>query len=464
MVKICKSFFLSTLGYHPKNDAAVIAVMKATQIADVQPATDRRGKHPPANKIEESTIQQHVETYHPQISHYRREHAPLRRYLPSDVTMVSMHADFNEKNPSVKCGYQTYRKIVHKLNISFTKLGEEQCEACVMHNISQHSEGCTCNDCQIWKCHVTRAQEAREMYRADATAQWSSDYSVRSVDLQKVIMLPRMPGVKSSVFTRRIIAFHETFATVGNKKENKAKKKTISVVWHEGTAGRKAEEITAAFLKALKFERDQKHVIYWLDNCSAQNKNWCLYTTLVSVINSHEIEAEDITLKYFESGHTFMSADSFHHGVEQEMKAQPNGNVYDFDDFCRVIQQSNNGKVHVLVMENQDFLHHVSQCATTRGKSRPLLSSIVEVRFSRGSRNILYKTSYTGSYQTLDFLKKKFHPAMPNRLLRAEPRGIPSGKKDDIISKLCPLMPASRRVFWQDLNEDDVPDLGVDFE
>ena len=67
---------------------------------------------------------------------------------------------------------------------------------------------------------------------------------VRSVDLQKVIMLPRMPGVKSAVFTRQISTYHETFASVG-KKQNK--RKTISVVWHQGIAGRNAKEIKSAY-------------------------------------------------------------------------------------------------------------------------------------------------------------------------------------------------------------------------
>jgi len=36
-----------------------------------------------------------------------------------------------------------------------------------------------------------------------------------SVDMQKVIMLPRLPGVKTCVFTWRLVAFHETFAPRG---------------------------------------------------------------------------------------------------------------------------------------------------------------------------------------------------------------------------------------------------------
>ena len=123
-----------------------------------------------------------------------------------------------------------------------------------------------------------------------------------------------MPGNKIAIFTRRIIAFHETFSPLG--KSNPKKKKTISIVWHEGIAGRKAEEITSAFVNALHKERDMHHIILWLDNCSAQNKNWCLLSALTILVNSNAVKFQSITLKFFESGHTFMSADSFHHGVE----------------------------------------------------------------------------------------------------------------------------------------------------
>ena len=38
--------------------------------------------------------------------------------------LVEGHTDFSIK-------YNTYRKHVHKMNISFAKLGEEECEQCL---------------------------------------------------------------------------------------------------------------------------------------------------------------------------------------------------------------------------------------------------------------------------------------------------------------------------------------------
>ena len=62
--------------------------------------------------------------------------------------------------------------------------------------------------------------EARTVYKEDAEAV-QEGMIVRSVNLQKVIMLPGLPGVKTC-FTRRIVAFHEKFAPVDDyKKESK---------------------------------------------------------------------------------------------------------------------------------------------------------------------------------------------------------------------------------------------------
>ena len=57
-----------------------------------------------------------------------------------------------------------------------------------------------------------------------------------------------------------MVAFNETFAGMG--KHSKVKRKHLAVAWHEATAGRKAQEIASAYVKALKYDRSSKHTIY----------------------------------------------------------------------------------------------------------------------------------------------------------------------------------------------------------
>ena len=81
-------------------------------------------------------------------------------------------------------------------------------------------------------------------------------------------MLPVLDGLKSSVFTRRIIAFHETFCPLGKKEDTALK--TFSAVWHEGTGGRSGAEVASTFITAFHQPTfaNSKHLTLWLDNCT----------------------------------------------------------------------------------------------------------------------------------------------------------------------------------------------------
>lgn len=73
---VCKIMFLTTLGYHPKNDRLITIVFGNATSSCLAPPQDRRGKHTPGNKLDLTPIFQHIESFHPCTSHYQREHAP----------------------------------------------------------------------------------------------------------------------------------------------------------------------------------------------------------------------------------------------------------------------------------------------------------------------------------------------------------------------------------------------------
>lgn len=63
-------------------------------------------------------------------------------------------------------------------------------------------------ECEVWRPeqrrqeHREAAQIRRRHYQADASKDWPDDWSVRRVDLQKVVMLPRMLWNKTAIFTK----------------------------------------------------------------------------------------------------------------------------------------------------------------------------------------------------------------------------------------------------------------------
>ena len=335
---VCKSFFLATLGY--TKTSTVIQELLRTPPNSISPPSDKRGKTQPHHALTAESIaviEAHIRSYNPCISHYRREHAPRRLYLLTEITEKQMHEDFIARYPNSTCSYVTYTRQVKRMGISFVKLDEEQCELCLSIEQSHVKEnGCcidSCGACEKSQAHKDLYCQARSEYKQDSDA-IKDGTVVRSIDLQKVIMLPRLPEVKSVCFTKRIIAFNETFAPVNAYVRAV---KSICMLWHEGVAGRKCEEITSMFLKALKIDRDYRHVVYYMDNCAGQNKNWSLLTGMVNLMNNGVVAAETVTFKYLESGHTFMSADVVHAGVERQMRAM--GNVCDFNDYVTCVKK-----------------------------------------------------------------------------------------------------------------------------
>ena len=453
---VCKIFFLTTLGYKKNNDWAIQSFVQKDVFkkCEIAPPADKRGKQSSKFKISTKTIEAHIETFNPIISHYRREHAPNRRYLPSDLSIDAMYRHFLETHTNEKCSYEIYRKVVKSKNISFTKLGHEECELCegfqlhnALHNSTNLDENCEV--CQKWKNHIKRANKSRELYRKDCDAVYEPNTVRVSADLEKVIMLPRIDMFKRVVFTQRIVVYNESFVPLGTLRKNKP----FAVLWHEGITGRSKEAIISTFNSFLLYNRDAEHFVFWLDNCSSQNKNWAFFSFLIYIINSKNITARDITINYFEPGHTFMSADSFHHQVELSLKKKKK--VYDFHDFTKAVETCNLNRVIVKEMMVADFFYwkdYSSQSKFKKNQPRVYLSQVVRVIVERGSNMLKVKTDDAEELKEIDFLQiKALKTGIKEPAVMEKPCGIPRSKKENILKNLGEVIPPNRHHFWQEL-------------
>lgn len=130
-----------------------------------------------------------------------------------------MHQDFLQKYKT-SCSYELYRKVVvNNKKISFTKLGHEQCESCEefrLHDNTHTQDNLkeNCDKCVLWSKHITRANEARKMYKSSSDSRFDDKTVCISADLQKVIMLPRIDTFKWVLFVKRLVSYHE-FRTCG---------------------------------------------------------------------------------------------------------------------------------------------------------------------------------------------------------------------------------------------------------
>lgn len=200
--------------------------------------------------------------------------------------------------------------------------------------------------------------------------------------------------------------------------------------------------------------RDVKYITIWLDNCSSQNKNWALFSFLMFIVNSSEVALDEIILKFFEPGHTFMAADHFHHQVELSLKRRKK--VYDFADFCDVVSQTNSSRVDVINMQLHQFFKYTdytSKYKLQKLASRVYLKDMVSVCFKRGNFFFSYKNKIEDDFIELKdiFLMKYIKGMLTEPQVRNVHRGISLERKNNLISKLKSHIPENRLKFWEEL-------------
>ena len=107
-------------------------------------------------------------------------------------------------------------------------------------------------------------------------------------------------------------------------------------------------------------------------------------------------------------------------------------------------------------MQSDDFLdwkNGLSQGKASKD-SRPLLDEVCEAKFEAGEAKMFFKRSFeTTEYLCADFLMKRYRDVaaekrfMSSQVVKAQPP-LDNDRKQDIIKKLCPLMPTDRKDFW----------------
>ena len=97
-----------------------------------------------------------------------------------------------------------------------------------------------------------------------------------------------------------------------------------------------------------------------------------------------------------QTGHTFLSADSFHHGVDLETEKRKGEHVYTFPECVDVVKMSNSGNVDVIVLDNEKVrAFKDGQSQVKLKKPKELLGTMMSViQLRRGSRNLHFKTSH----------------------------------------------------------------------
>ena len=436
---VCKRMFLHTLGM--KSDGMITRYRQAKDSCDVNRIySDRRGGTHRKKTATNDTINQHIMRYNPTKSHYTLKHAPHRKYLDRSLTIKSMWSDLRKSGFDVS--YSQYQKVFHQKKISFGRPRPDLCEKC--EEGRQHLRDVPlvhgeCLQCSELASHKANVAIARQAYINCLSGPIMLNVGIFAVDLQRVILLPIMTA-KSCFFTPRLQTYNETFAAM-------SKGTDTCVVWHEGITGRNAPDISSAFATfMLQNNEEFDHFLFWADNCTAQNKNWILFSTFLMLVHTPG-GPQSITIQYLERGHTFMRADSIHGLISQQMRRE--SELFTMEDFIRVIThcKGNIGAIELHPADIRDW----PPIRTIRAPF-PKLNKIRSVKFLSGDLRMHYKLRLDSNhFSTCCFISGDTLPPPP--LSATHLKGVDPVKIGEICSKLVPMMPQSKREFWNALKQ-----------
>ena len=449
--RVCKTMFLHTLG--KSTDGFLTNFFRGlTKSVEDTVFADHRGGDRKSHSWNVPEVIAHIQSFHPQISHYTRSHAPLRRYLEPSLSIGKMHRDFASNYRFSNVSYETYRKIFVKQRITFGHPAADLCDHCIWgkrHLSYPHtSTSDQCLECAKLALHEKSVAISRAEYRRDKNEDAAPGTGVYSVDMQKVLLLPVMRG-KEYFFISRLVCFNETFANLRSGND-------ICVMWHEAISGRNGADVSSAFAKFILGAAERiENFVLWADNCAPQNKNWILFSTFLMLVNMPH-GPHSIVIKYLEPGHTFMKADSVHGCIGRKLREEPL--LYDFDDLNQLIRTAKSD-LEVTELNASDILPLLNIRGNTKGL--PKLRSLKAVRFERGSGSIFYKRTFDASaYLDRKFMGIADIPTLP--ISANSLRGINPRKKSEIIKTLVPAMPEDKQCFWKNIAVNEVADLCSD--
>lgn len=471
---VCKKCFLATLD---ENDGFVKRALanKSESLSGVT-RPDRRGRHPSSRKFPEEIlqcVQNHINKFPKYQSHYGRSHSSLL-YLGADLTITKMHQLYlDDGNPKVSLSY--YSKEFNKTNLKFKPPQVDTCVKCDLLNQSiKHASGEAKEKLEEeLKEHHEKSQGAYASKRKDKEACANNpSKQVIVFDLQQVLQCPLLSS-GNVFYMRQLSVFNLTIFEC-------EKRLAVNSMWHEGIAGRGANEIasclTAYFRERVPPEVD--HIIMYSDTCGGQNKNSHVCAAMIETVSSHP-SIKIIDQKFLVSGHTHLECDQVHGQIEKRKKKTTCELHHPSNYFNFVRGMGSEAKPYaVKEMVQEDFLDY--EALLTQSAGGPLISRkknmdgelfyyqpVQWFRFlKQDPTTVLYKTSLSDDapFKKISFRRrgKLGAKSLNPKEAYSGPHPISVEKKSDLLKILDQINPLYREFYEQLVTSDSVVNAHYD--
>lgn len=343
-VRVCRTFFLKTLGIGKKT----VHLAVGRKNAGIFASDDSRGKQQSVNKTPSESIEmvrKHIESFPKMQSHYIREQSK-KEYLSVDLNIKKMWLLYCEmcKTKGVKAVTEKkYRDIFcEEYNLSFFKPKKDQCSTCTLYDSLKMRQLLDTPIEKEYQEHQERKLKSREEKEKDKEkAKEDKDFHAATFDLQAVLSAPCCL-VGELYYKRKLSCYNLSFYSLGDKNGT-------CYLWDETQGGRGSCEIATCLQIYINSVTSRcstvKEITLYSDTCGGQNRNQFMVAGLLHIVNQ-DGSLDIINQKFFERGHSQMESDSIHSSIET---AKKNTSVYVPSQWNTIISVARRNNPYVVV-------------------------------------------------------------------------------------------------------------------
>ena len=195
-------------------------------------------------------------------------------------------------------------------------------------------------------------------------------------------MLPRLEMLREAALCRRTVALNHLFVLTGGSAPTKP---VVANIWHEAIAGRTVLEMATLMMAFLTHDAflEADRIINSLNYCSYQNKNCLLFEAIHAAVTKGDVPFDEVELRYFVTGHSFIAADSDYSQIKGEFKRMEV--VLNFRDFTGACRSVDKICVTNSLCYDQFLPFPDDRSNSLIKKSTTTISQICAAKFNRGS-------------------------------------------------------------------------------
>lgn len=280
---------------------------------------DKRTNHNALNKTSTTNIhfvKEHINSFPKVTSHYCRKDTS-KLYLLSDLNKAKMYRlykhNFCTENNISPVSFYVYSKIFDSFEpqLSFFIPKKDQCFLCNAYYAATDKTEIKNN----WDQHKHREKVAMEIKSNDKLKSALDNgltFRTISFDLQAILSLP-YTGDNQLYYRKMLNVYNFTIF-------DSFKNDGYCYIWDKCNGKEGSAEVGSCLIKYLKqLPESVSHVTTYSDTCGGQNRNKNIVAAMLFAIN-HLQNLETIDVKYMESEHSYLEADSMHATIERSRK------------------------------------------------------------------------------------------------------------------------------------------------